>query len=131
LLSGQAQLAFPTFSTALPQVRAGKLRALAVTGPRRNPQLPEVPTLLETMANGFDIETWFGIWAPAGTPGDIVKKLNTEISTVMSDAEFRARIASDGSEVVVGGTPDEFSAYVKSETAKWTRIVKESGAKVE
>jgi tripartite-type tricarboxylate transporter receptor subunit TctC len=131
LLAGHTQLAFPTFSTALPQVRAGKLRALAVTGPKRNPQLPEVPTLLEAMPNGFDVETWFGIWAPAGTPSDIVKKLNTEVNAVMSDPEFRAKISSDGSEVVVGGSPDEFTGYVKTETAKWTKIVKDSGAKVE
>lgn len=131
LLAGQTQLAFPTFSTALPQVRAGKLRALAVTGPKRNPKLPEVPTLLEAMPNGFDVETWFGIWAPAGTPSDIVKRLNAEINAVMSDAEFRAKISSDGSEVVVGGSPDEFTGYVKTETAKWTKIVKDSGAKVE
>lgn len=131
MLSGQTQLAFPTFSTTLPQVKAGKLRALAVTSPRRNPLLPDVPTLLEAMPNGFELEAWFGIWVPAGTPTDIVKKLNADISAVMSDPEFRAKIASDGSEVAVVGTPDEFTGYVKSETAKWTKIVKDSGAKVE
>ncbi|MDQ6619227.1 MAG: tripartite tricarboxylate transporter substrate binding protein [Pseudomonadota bacterium] len=131
MLSGQTQLAFPTFSTTLPQVRAGKLRALAVTGAKRNPQLPEVPTLLETMTNGFALEAWFGIWAPAGTPPDIVKKLNADIGAVMSDPQFRTKIESDGSEVVVGGSPEEFTRYVNTETAKWTKIVKDSGAKVE
>ena len=131
MLSGQTQLAFPTFSTALPQVKAGKLRGLAVTGAKRNPLLPDVPTLLEAMPNGFDIEAWFGVWAPAGTPPEIVKKLNADIVAVLADPEFRAKLAADGSEVVMGGTPDEFGGFVRSETAKWTRVVKESGARIE
>ncbi|MEO6566566.1 MAG: tripartite tricarboxylate transporter substrate-binding protein, partial [Casimicrobiaceae bacterium] len=117
--------------TALPQVKGGKLRGLAVTSAKRNPLLPEVPTLLESMPNGFDLEAWFGLWAPAGTSPDIVKKLNAEVLAVLADPEFRAKLAADGSEVVLGGSPDEFSGYVKSETAKWARVVKESGAKVE
>jgi tripartite-type tricarboxylate transporter receptor subunit TctC len=131
MLSGQTQLAFPTFSTALPQVKAGKLRGLAVTSAKRNPLLPDVPTLLEAMPNGFDLEAWFGVWAPAGTPADILKKLNADIVAVLADPEFRAKLAADGSEVVTGGTPDEFSGYVKSETAKWARVVKESGARID
>ena len=131
MLSGQTQLAFPTFSTALPQVRAGKLRALGVTSPKRNPQLPDVPTLLEAMPNGFDLEAWFGIWAPAGTPPDLVRKLNADVGAVLADPEFRGKLASDGSEVVTGGTPDEFAGYVKSETAKWAKVVKDSGARIE
>jgi tripartite-type tricarboxylate transporter receptor subunit TctC len=131
MLAGQTQIAFPTFSTALPLVRAGKLRALAVTGPKRNPLLPDVPTLLEAMPNGFDLEAWFGIWAPAGTPPGMLRKLNADISAVLADPEFRAKLAADGSEVVVGGSPDEFAGYVKSETTKWTKVVKDSGAKVE
>ena len=131
MLSGSTQLAFPTFSTALPQVKAGKLRGLAVTGARRNPLLPEVPTLLEAMPDGFELAAWFGIWAPAGTPADIVKRLNAEITAVTADPEFRAKLAADGSEVFDAGTPDEFAGFVKSETAKWTKIVKDSGAKVE
>jgi tripartite-type tricarboxylate transporter receptor subunit TctC len=131
MLSGQTQLAFPTFSTALPQVKAGKLRGLAVTGAKRNPQLPEVPTLLESMPNGFDLEAWFGIWAPAGTPSDVVKRLNADVGAVLADPEFRAKLASDGSEVVTGGTADEFAGYVKSETAKWAKVVKDSGARIE
>jgi tripartite-type tricarboxylate transporter receptor subunit TctC len=131
LLSGQTQLGFPTFSTALPQVKSGRLKALAVTSGTRNPQLPEVPTLLESMSNGFELQAWFGIWAPAGTPADIVRKLNATIGAVMADPEFRAKLASDGTEVVIGGTPAEFASYVASETAKWKRIVAESGARVD
>jgi tripartite-type tricarboxylate transporter receptor subunit TctC len=131
LLSGQTQFAFPTFSTALPQAKAGKLRALAVTGSKRNPLLPEAPTMLEAMPGGFDIEAWFGLWAPAGTPAEIVRKLNADINAVLADPEFRAKLASDGSEVVEAGTPAEFAGFVKSEAAKWTRVVRESGARVE
>jgi tripartite-type tricarboxylate transporter receptor subunit TctC len=130
LLSGQSQYAFPTFSTALPQVRAGKLRALAVTGAKRNAQLPDVPTMSEAMPPGFELEAWFGLWAPAGTPADIVRRLNADVDAILRDPEFRTKLASDGSEVV-SGTPEEFAAYVRSEAAKWDRVVKDSGARVE
>ena len=131
MLSGSTQIGFPTFSTALPQVKAGKLKALAVTSPKRNALLPDVPTLVEAMPNGFELEAWFGIWAPAGTPPDVVRRLNADISAVLADPEFRNKLAADGSEVVTGGTADEFGGYVKSETAKWAKVVKDSGAKVE
>jgi len=131
ILSGSTQMGFPTFSTALPQVKGGKMKALAVTSPKRNPLLPEVPTLLEAMPNGFDLEAWFGVWAPAGTPADIVKKLNAEIGTVLADPDFRNNLAADGSEVLARGTAAEFDDYVKSENVKWARVVKDSGARIE
>jgi tripartite-type tricarboxylate transporter receptor subunit TctC len=130
LLSGQTQYAFPTFSTALPQVRGGKLRALAVTGARRNAQLPDIPTMQEATSPGFVLEAWFGLWAPAGTPPDIVRRLNADVAAMLADTEFRAKLAADGSEVV-GGTPEEFAAYVSSVALKWDRIVRDSGAKVD
>ena len=92
---------------------------------------PDVPTLVEAMPNGFELEAWFGIWAPAGTPPDVVRRLNADISAVLADPDFRNKLAADGSEVVTGGTADEFGGYVKSETAKWAKVVKDSGAKVE
>ena len=130
LLSGQSQYAFPTFSTALPQVKAGKLRALGVTGSKRNPQLPDVPTMTEAMAPGFELEAWFGLWAPAGTPPDIVRRLNADVAAILADPDFRTKLASDGSEVV-SATPEEFAAYVRSEAVKWDNVVRDSGAKVE
>ena len=133
--SGRTQLAFPTFDSTVAcgdQVKAGKLRALGVTSPQaQSAALPDVPTLLEAMPNGFDLEAWFGIWAPAGTPPDVVRKLNADVGAVLADPEFRGKLASDGSEVVTGGTPDEFAGYVKSETAKWAKVVKDSGARIE
>lgn len=131
LLGGSTQMGFPTFSTALPQVKAGKLRALAVTSPKRHPLLPDVPTLIEAMPNGFDLEAWFGVWAPAGTPPDVVKRLNAEIGAVMADPEFRNKLAADGSEVVAAVSADEFDRYVKTENAKWAKVVKDSGARIE
>jgi tripartite-type tricarboxylate transporter receptor subunit TctC len=131
LLSGRSQFAFPTFSTALPQVKAGKLRALAVTSPRRNPQLPDVPTITEAMPPGFELEAWFGLWAPAGTPPEIIRRIGNEVDAILRDPEFRAKLASDGSDVAANGTPDAFAAYVKSEATKWTRVVRDSGATAE
>ncbi|MEO5699665.1 MAG: tripartite tricarboxylate transporter substrate binding protein, partial [Casimicrobiaceae bacterium] len=130
LLSGQSQYAFPTFSTALPQVKAGKLRALGVTSGKRNPQLPDVPTMTEVMPTGFELEAWFGFWAPTGTPPDVVKRINTEVNAMLNDPEFRAKLASDGSEVI-GGTPEAFAAYIKTEMVKWEKVVKDSGARVD
>jgi tripartite-type tricarboxylate transporter receptor subunit TctC len=128
LLSGQSQFAFPTFSTALPQVKAGKLRALAVTSPRRNPQLPDVPTIDEAMPPGFELEAWFGLWAPAGTPPDALRRIAAEVDAILRDPEFRAKLAGDGSDVAANGTPEAFAAYVRDEAAKWRRVVKDSGA---
>jgi len=130
LLSSQTHLAFPTFSTALPQVKGGKLKALGVTSARRNPQLPEVPTMLEAMSPGFELDAWFGLWAPAGTPEPVVRRLNAEVNAILNDAEFRAKLASDGSEIV-GGTAESFAAFVKSDTARWEKVVKDSGAKID
>jgi tripartite-type tricarboxylate transporter receptor subunit TctC len=103
---------------------------LGVTSARRNPQLPDVPTMLESMSPGFEIEAWFGLWAPAATPPDVVRQLGAEVAVVLRDPAFRAQLASDGSEVV-SGTPEEFTAYVKTEAAKWAKIVKDSGARID
>jgi tripartite-type tricarboxylate transporter receptor subunit TctC len=130
LLSGQTQFGFPTFSTALPQVKAGKLKALGVTSAKRNPQLPEVPTMQEAMQPGFELEAWFGLWAPAGTPEAIVQRINADTAAALRDPALRAQLASDGSEVVTA-TPEEFATYVKTEIVKWSRIVKDSGARVD
>jgi tripartite-type tricarboxylate transporter receptor subunit TctC len=130
LLAGQVQFAFPGFSAALPQVKAGKLRALAVTGEKRNPQLPDVPTIQEAMSPGFVVEVWFGLWAPAGTPPAIVTKLSEAVKAVLASPDSQAKLSADGSEVL-SASPEEFAAYVKDEVAKWGRIVKQSGARVE
>ena len=130
LLSNQTAFAFPTFTTALPQVQGGKLRALAVTSPTRNPKLPEVPTMKEAMPNGFVLNAWFGIVAPAGVPAEIVNRLNGEIVKILRDPAVRERIGSDGTEVITS-TPDEFASTIRADVALWADIVRKSGIRVE
>jgi tripartite-type tricarboxylate transporter receptor subunit TctC len=131
LVSGQVQAIFNPIAEILPQVRAGgKVRTLAVTSPKRAPDLPDVPTLDESGLPGFAVTPWSGIYAPAGTPPGIVNRLNTEINRMMQQSETRERILSTGL-VPVGGTPAELGNYLKSEIARWTKVVKEAGIKPE
>ncbi len=130
LLSNQTAFAFPTFTTALPQVQAGKLRALAVTSPSRNPRLPDVPTMKEAMASGFELNAWFGVVAPAGTKSDIVNRLNAEIVRILRDPAVRERLSSDGTEVVTN-SPEEFGALIRADVALWAELVKRVGVRIE
>jgi len=131
LVSGQVQAIFNPIAEILPQVRAGgKVRTLAVTSPKRAPDIPDVPTLAESGLPGFAVTPWSGIYAPAGTPPAIVNRLNTEINRMMQQPETRERILSTGL-VPVGGTPAELGNYLKSEIARWTKVVKEAGIKPE
>ena len=111
------------------QVAAGKMRVLAVTSPKRSPILPNVPTVGESY-KGFNATTWFGLLAPAGTPRAIVMKLTAEANRVLKDPNVRKSIETEGGEVL-GGTPEEFGAYMKSEIANWATLVRDSGAKVD
>ena len=131
LVSGQVQAIFNPIAEILPQVRAGgKVRTLAVTSPKRAPDIPDVPTLAESGLPGFSVTPWSGIYAPAGTPPAIVNRLNAEINRMMQQPETRERILSTGL-VPVGGTPAELGNYLKSEIARWTKVVKEAGIKPE
>ena len=130
LLGGQLNFMFDSFSPALPQVRAGKLRALAVTTLKRSPALPQVPTMAESGFPGFEISGWFGIAAPAGTPHPVVGRLSGEIQRIMQLPEIRERLAAQGIEPV-GNSHDQFGAQIRTELAKWAKIVQESGARVD
>ncbi len=131
LVSGQVQAIFNPIAEILPQVRAGgKVRTLAVTSPKRAPDIPDVPTLAESGLPGFSVTPWSGIYAPAGTPPGIVNRLNAEINRMMQQTEVRDRILSTGL-VPVGGTPADLGNYLKSEIARWTKVVKEAGIKPE
>ncbi|MFN7086114.1 MAG: tripartite tricarboxylate transporter substrate binding protein [Burkholderiales bacterium] len=130
LLAGQVQLASMGFPTATPHVKSGRLRAIAVTGAARSPLLPDVPTVSEEGLPGFDVTSWYGVFAPAATPQDIVAKLNAEIGQVMANAEVRQRLAAMGAEPAAK-TPAAFAAYVREEIAKWAKVVRESGAKID
>ena len=128
LIGGRVSMFLSSLETALPQVKAGTVRAIAVTSNKRVPVLPDVPTVSETY-KGFEAMTWFGILAPAKTPQPILTKLSEEIGKVLQLPDVREHMAAGGGEVKPG--PTEFAAVLKSDLAKWTKIVKESGAKVD
>jgi tripartite-type tricarboxylate transporter receptor subunit TctC len=128
LLAGQISMTFGDIPTALPHIRAGKLRSLAVTGAKRSPLLPDVPAIAEQGLAGFDVTAWFGVFTTAGTPRPVVNQLNAEIVRILSLPEVRDKLIGIGMEPVTN-SPDEFAAYVQSEIAKWARVVKASGAK--
>jgi tripartite-type tricarboxylate transporter receptor subunit TctC len=130
LLGGQIQLMFDNLANSMQQVRAGKLRALAVTTAKRSPLVPELPTLSETGLPGFDIYTWWGFMAPAGTPRDIVTKWNTEVTRILNTPEMKSFFAQQGAEPAPT-SPEQFAALIRSEIPKYAKIVKDSGAKVD
>jgi tripartite-type tricarboxylate transporter receptor subunit TctC len=130
LLGGQVQLMFSTMPPALPHVKDGKLRALAVTSLKRSPAAPELPTLDEAGLPGFEANTWHGVVLPAGVQREIIAKLNREIVAILHLPDVVERLEGQGAEPL-GSTPEEFAAYIRSETAKWAKVVRESGAKAE
>jgi len=130
LLAGDTQLMFDNLANSMQQVRAGKLKAVAVTTAKRSTLVPELPTLSETGLPGFDIYTWWGFMAPAGTPREIIAKWNAEVTRILGTAEMKAFFAQQGAEPAPT-TPEQFEALIKSEITKYAKIVKESGAKVD
>ncbi len=130
LIAGQVQLMFDNLPPSLPQIKGGKLRALAVTSAVRAPALPDVPTVAEAGLPGFEASSWFGILAPAGTPPDVIAKLNTEIAKWLASPEAKEKMLALGANAA-GGTPEDFAKHIAAETAKWQRVVKASGAKVD
>jgi tripartite-type tricarboxylate transporter receptor subunit TctC len=130
LLGGQVQLMFDSLPSSQPFIKAGTLKAIAVTTQRRSSALPKVPTIAESAVPGFNFSTWYGMWAPASTPQAIVEKLSSEISQITRLPEVREKFLALGAEPV-GNTSEEFAAFNKSELAKWARIVKQSGARVD
>jgi tripartite-type tricarboxylate transporter receptor subunit TctC len=130
LMAGHIAMMIPDFNTGMPQVRAGTIRPLAVFTRERNPRLPDVPTLNETVLPGFDILAWAGMFAPANTPPDIVDKLADALRKILSDPTIVERFADIGTDTFYSG-PQEFSDYVKTELIKWTSVAKEAGIEPE
>ena len=128
LLGGQVNLMFDLVLTAAPHVKAGAARALAVTSKARSSALPQVPTVAEAGVPGYEVSAWFAIFAPAGTPPAIVTRLNSEVVRVMRLPDVRERLASQGADPLTS-TPEETAAYVRTELAKWSRVVAASGMK--
>jgi tripartite-type tricarboxylate transporter receptor subunit TctC len=130
LAAGVTQLMTDTVNSALPYVKDGRLRALAVTMPRRLAVLPDVPTLSETVMAGMEMSAWQGVMVPAGTPAPVVQRLGAELAKVLAHPETRAKLIAQGTEIL-GSTPEEYAAYLRSELARWSKVVAETGAKAE
>jgi tripartite-type tricarboxylate transporter receptor subunit TctC len=124
-LAGTTQIMFPSLVAAGPHLKSGKLRALAVTGSKRSPLYPQLPTIAESGVAGFEITQWYGFFAPAKTPRDIVDKLNKEIVAIMKDPDTAKKFADQGADIVTG-SPEDFGKLVQSELAKWSKFIKEA-----
>jgi len=130
LLAGQVDMMFDNTPNVLPHVRAGKLKAIAVSSKTRSGLAPEVPTVDEAGVPGYDVTVWFGVLTVAGTPRDIVQRLNAEIVKILTSAEVRERFGKSGVEVVAG-TPEQFGAFLKSEVARWAKVVQDANIKAD
>ena len=130
LMAGHVSLMFDNMSSALPNIKAARVRALAVTTLKRSPLQPQLPTISEAGLRGFDVSTWFGIFAPAGTPPEIVAKLNGEVARILHTPEMKERLALLGAEPI-GNKPDEFAAFIKAEIPKYAKVIQASGAKAD
>ncbi|WP_414639401.1 tripartite tricarboxylate transporter substrate binding protein [Achromobacter sp.] len=128
VIGGQADLAFDSLVIAQPLIKAGKLRAIAVTGPQRSPAAPDVPTVAETLS-GYAMTSWIGVFAPAGTPRPIVERLQQEIARALADPRVREQLVSQAADPVAS-KPDDFARFTADETEKWAPVVKASGASV-
>jgi tripartite-type tricarboxylate transporter receptor subunit TctC len=129
-VSGQVDISFPSFVAALPFVKAGKVKALAITSSTRSALLPEVPTIAEAGLPGYEFTSWFMLLAPAGTPSDIVQKINRAVTETMKSLELTERFAKEGTEIVTG-SPEQAGSFLNKELTQWSRIIKERGIKSE
>lgn len=131
LVGGQVQMGFAIVSASLPQVQAGKVRALGITSLQTSPLAPELPTLDSLGLRGFDVRGWNGFVAPAGTPRAVVAKINAEAMRALKQPEVVQRLKTAGYEAAPENSPEQFADFIKAELAKWTKVVRESGAKVD
>ena len=130
LIAGQVQLMFATSASVIPYMKAGRLRALAVTTAQRSPSVPELPTVSEAGLTGFEATTWHGVVVPSATPAALVQKLNLDINAALKEKDLAERLAGLGAEVLTG-TPGDFADYIAREIPKWSKVVKDSGAKAD
>ncbi len=130
LLAGQVDLMFDGMGSSAPQIRGGKLRPLAVTTTTRSPAFPDVPTVQEAGVPGYEVTTWYGLWAPAGTPPDIVNKLQAEVTKALLKQDIKEIWAAQGASPG-GNTPEQFTVFIRNEVVKWAKVVKDSGARID
>jgi tripartite-type tricarboxylate transporter receptor subunit TctC len=126
ILSGEAQVNFATLPAVVPQIRGGKVRAIALASGQRNPAVPDVPTMAEWGVPDFDVGTWSGLIGPKGIPADIVQKINAAVAEVVNDPVVKKRLLEEGSEIRLM-TPAEFGNFIRAENARWVKVVKEAG----
>jgi tripartite-type tricarboxylate transporter receptor subunit TctC len=131
LLAGQVNMLFDTVASSMPQVRAGKLKGLAVTTATRSAIAPEVPTMAEAGVPGYEIAPWFALYAPAGTPSPVIDKLNAEVRRILALPDVRAAFVDQQGMTLIGSSPAELAAYMQREIAKWAQVVKATGAKAD
>jgi tripartite-type tricarboxylate transporter receptor subunit TctC len=129
LIGGQVQVMFDAMISTLPQIQTGKIRALAVTTATRSAMLPDVPAIAETVP-GYEAIIWYGVGVPRGTPADVVAKLNREINAGLASTKMRSQLSELGSTPIVA-SPGEFWTFARSETEKWEKVIRQSGAKTE
>lgn len=130
LLGGRITYTIDNLPLALPYIKSGKLRALAVVGPRRQPTIPDVPTMAEAGIPGYELTNWFGLMVPAKTPRDVVNRISADIAKIMKMPDVRERLAGMAAEPV-GSTPEQFSVFLKAETATWAKVIKDGGITAE
>ncbi|HWI12902.1 MAG TPA: tripartite tricarboxylate transporter substrate-binding protein, partial [Burkholderiales bacterium] len=128
VVAGQVSMTFASLISGTPHYKSGRLRALAVTGAKRSVALPELPTMQEAGVKGYESATWYGMLAPAGTPPEIINKLNTEIVAILRQPEINDRLSQEGAEPV-GNTPQQFAAHIRSEIDKWRKVIRAAGIK--
>ena len=131
LLGGHVDLAFLSLSSVVPQLKAGRLRALAITSARRSALMPDLPTFAEAGLRDFEVTGWYGVLAPAGTARGVINRLHTDIKSALGNAEVMQTLGSFGLEPAPSNSPEEFAAYLQAEIAKWAKVVKASGAKAD
>jgi tripartite-type tricarboxylate transporter receptor subunit TctC len=130
LIGGHVPVMFDSMIAIMPHVKSGKVKVLAISGDKRSPLLPNVPTFAESGYPAVVSYAWYGMFAPAKTPKDVIAKINGETLKIMKEPDFQKILAETGSDFV-GDTPENFAAFVKAESTKWSRVVKESGATVD
>lgn len=130
LISGQVNLNFESVPSSIQHVKAGKLKALGITSPKRSALLPDVPTIAESGLPGYKIEQWFAVMGPAGMPKEVVQKLNKEINSILQSPDIAAQVSKQGGDVI-GGSPEEFAQFLKADTVEWAKLIKDAGIKME
>jgi tripartite-type tricarboxylate transporter receptor subunit TctC len=130
VLAGETSLTFGTMLTTLPSVKSGRLRPLAATGSKRASILPNVPTVAEAGVAGYEAVAWYGVLAPAGTPRQIIERLNMEISRILKTSEIHSRLSAEGAELI-GGSPEQFASHIQREIEKWAKVVEKAGVTID